>query len=183
MGWLVVIALCALYLIVFAGAHLYIWFRMARDGERPRLLVEESGVLACTPEEAFGLVGDPRNDARYTPQVVATALDAPGPIQEGATYHQTIRIGPTTGTFVCTITAYDPPRAIDMHATFARRPLFGGYRVAPHPDGCVLTSRTGTTRTAAGIMLGPFQGWLLRRECRKNLDRIRAVLEAPGRAG
>ena len=182
MGWLIVIALCLLYFIVLGGAQLYIWIRMALDGKRPRWMVEVSGVLACTPEAAFALVGDPRNDARYAPQVVATALDAPGGLCEGATYHQTIRIGPTSGTFQCTITAYDPPRAIDTRATFARRPLFGGYRVDPHPEGCVVTSRSGSTWTAGGSALGGLARLLTRRACRKNLDRIRAVLESPGRA-
>ncbi len=183
MGWLILIALCLLYFVVLGGAQLYIWIRMALDGERPRWMVEVSGVLACTPEAAFALVGDPRNDARYAPQVVATALDAPGGPREGATYRQTIRIGPTTSTFQCTITAYDPPRAIDTRATFARRPIFGGYRVEPHPDGCVVISRSGSTWTAAGIALGGLARLLMRRECRKNLDRLRAVLEAPERAG
>ncbi len=182
MGWLIVIALCLLYFVVLGGAQLYIWIRMALDGERPRWMVEVSGVLACTPEAAFALVGDPRNDARYAPQVVAVALDAPGELRVGATYRETIRIGPTTGTFDCTITAYDPPRAIDTRATFARRPLFGGYRVEPHPDGCVLTSRSGSTWTAAGIALGGLARLLTRRACRTNLGRIRAVLEAPVRA-
>ena len=182
MGWLIVIALCVLYFINLAGAQLYLWGRMARDGERPRWMVEVSGVLACTPEAAFALVGDPRNDVRYAPQVVAVALDAPGGPREGATYRETIRIGPTTSTFTCTITEYDPPRAISTRAAFARRPLFGGYRVDPHPDGCIVTSRSGSTWTASGIALGGLARRLTRRECRKNLDRIRAVLESPTRA-
>jgi len=112
-----VIALCLLYFVLLAGAQLYLWWRTMRDGERPRWMVEVSGVLACTPEEAFALVGDPRNDARYAPQVVAVALDAPGGPREGTTYRETIRIGPTTRTLGCTITAYDPPHAIGTRAT------------------------------------------------------------------
>ncbi len=182
MGWLIVIALCLLYFVVLGGAQLYIWIRMALEGERPRWMVEASGVVACTPEAAFALVGDPRNDARHAPQVVAIALDAPGELRQGATYRETVRIGPTTSTFHCTITAYDPPRAIETYGTFLRRPIFGGYRVDPHPDGCVVTSRSGSTWTAGGIALGGLSRILMRRECRKNLDRIRAVLESPGRA-
>lgn len=179
MGWLIVIILCALYLLIFAGVHLYVWWRVARDGERPRWLVEESQVLACTPEDAFAFVGDPRNDVRLSPRVVAVTLDAPGGPHAGATYRETLRFGPGTRTFAGAITEYDPPRAIGLRFEIGRRPFFSGYRVAPHPGGCVVTSIVGSTQTAAGIMTGNLGRWLMRRECRKNLARIRAILEAP----
>ena len=182
MGSLIVIALCLLYFLLLAIAQVYLMVRTARDGERPRWMAEASATLACTPEAAFAFVGDPRNDVRRSPRVVAVTRDAPGGPHAGATYRETIRFGMTRRAVSCAITAYDPPRTMAIQCTLGRRLVFGGYRVAPHPDGCVVTSHVGATQTASGIMSGGLERCLTLRNCRKDLDRVRAILEGPKRA-
>jgi hypothetical protein len=175
---LTVIVLCLLYVFLLAGVQLYLWRKAARDGVWPRWFVEESQVMACTAEEAFAFVGDPRNDVRHAPSVVAVLFDTPGGPRVGTTYRETLRLGPATSTIKCVITEYDPPRAIGLSCEVGRRSAFGGYRVAPHLAGCVVTALSGTTKRASGVLLAPFTRRLTRRMCRKDLDRIRTIVES-----
>ncbi len=176
---LVVFVVSGLVLLVLVGLQFALWLHAARGGMPPRWEVEETLAMACSPGQAFAFVGDPRNDVRHAPQVVAVALDAPGGIRAGVSYRETIRFGGRDRALSCTITQYDPPRAIGLSCTLGRRPVTGGYRVVPHPVGCAVTALSGTTYTAAGILVAPLARPLTRRVCRADLERIRAILETP----
>lgn len=176
---LVVAGVALILLIALALTRLILWVLIARNPDAFMLHVEESLAIACPPEAAFTFLADVRNDRFLSPRVVAVELTSPGSLRIGTTYRETVRLGPAIKTTMeCTITDYDFPHHLGESCQYAGRTLLGGYRVAPHSAGCVVTSLSGVRYTAASLLFAPLTKSMIRRECRTALHRLQIALES-----
>jgi len=176
---LVVAGIALVLLIALFLVRLILWWRINRNPDAYMLHIEESLAIARSPDVVFAFLADVRNDMVLSPRVVAAELTSPGPPRVGTTYRETVRLGPAIQTTMeCIITDYVFPHHLGASCQYAGRTLLGGYRVAPHSAGCVVTAISGTRHTTASLLFAPLTKLLIRRECQAALQRLRTTVES-----
>jgi len=175
---LVVAGVALILLIALTLTRLILWFLIARNPSAYMLHIEESRAIARPPEAAFAFLADLGNDTILSPRVTAVELTSPEPLGVGTTYRETIRVGPTTQSISCVVTDYEFPHHLGLSCQYTGRTLLGGYRVAPHDAGCVVTTLSEFTHTTASLLFAPLTKSMIRRECRAALHRLQIALES-----
>ncbi|MEU2246733.1 SRPBCC family protein [Streptomyces sp. NPDC019224] len=166
----------------------------------PRTMsVSDSIVVHAGPLEVYARLSDPTSMGRWSPENLgARVLGVRRAAYVGMVFDGRNKRGPVSWTTRCTVTAADPGRrfAFRVHAIGARRPLLRGpiatweYRFEAVEGGTRVTETWTDDRRAwpdavanafdrlatRGHTFAAFQ----RRNIRTTLERLKAVLEAPG---
>jgi uncharacterized protein YndB with AHSA1/START domain len=142
--------------------------------------------MAAPPERVWQLVADVRNTGKFSPEVMeAEWLDgATGPAL-GATFRGHVKrneIGPVYWT-VCRVTACDPGKEFGFEVLVGDRPVNNWhYRFTPTADGTDVTESFRMTDSVFTKVFAVLGGQLRtrrnKRDMRKTLERIKAVVEA-----
>ncbi|MCV7169701.1 SRPBCC family protein [Mycobacterium manitobense] len=143
--------------------------------------------MSAPADRIWELVADVRNTGRFSPEVMeAEWLDgATGPAL-GARFRGHVKrneIGPVYWT-VCRVTACEPGREFGFEVLIGDRPVNNWhYRFDPVDGGTDVTESFRMTEGLLATVFGIFGGQLRtrrnKRDMRKTLDRIKAVVEEP----
>jgi Polyketide cyclase / dehydrase and lipid transport len=143
--------------------------------------------MSAPADRIWELVADVRNTGRFSPEVMeAEWLDgATGPAL-GARFRghvQCKEIGPVYWT-VCRVTACEPGREFGFEVLIGDRPVNNWhYRFDPVDGGTDVTESFRMTEGLLATVFGIFGGQLRtrrnKRDMRKTLERIKAVVEEP----
>jgi uncharacterized membrane protein len=143
--------------------------------------------MAAPADRIWELVADVRNTGRFSPEVMeAEWLDgATGPAL-GARFRGHVKrneIGPVYWT-VCRVTACEPGREFGFEVLIGDRPVNNWhYRFDPVDGGTDVTESFRMTEGLLATVFGIFGGQLRtrrnKRDMRKTLERIKAVVEEP----
>jgi hypothetical protein len=143
--------------------------------------------MSAPADRIWELVADVRNTGRFSPEVMeAEWLDgATGPAL-GARFRGHVKrneIGPVYWT-VCRVTACEPGREFGFEVLVGDRPVNNWhYRFDPVDGGTDVTESFRMTEGLLATVFGIFGGQLRtrrnKRDMRKTLERIKAVVEQP----
>ncbi|MEV3905712.1 SRPBCC family protein [Mycobacterium sp. NPDC050551] len=143
--------------------------------------------MSAPADRIWELVADVRNTGRFSPEVMeAEWLDgATGPAL-GARFRGHVKrneIGPVYWT-VCRVTACEPGREFGFEVLIGDRPVNNWhYRFDPVDGGTDVTESFRMTEGPLATVFGIFGGQLRtrrnKRDMRKTLERIKAVVEEP----
>jgi uncharacterized protein YndB with AHSA1/START domain len=136
--------------------------------------------LEAPREAVFAFLADPRNRPRWQSSLVAFEPVDDGPPRAGMRWRETAR---GAGRFEMAISAYEPP---DRWAERLASPRAEGevdVRFAEEDGGTRLAVTVDVRIRGVARLAAPLVRLLLRREMRRDLARIPALLsEPPGRA-
>jgi hypothetical protein len=141
-----------------------------------------SAEIRCSPDAAFEFAGDYANDPLWRKGVLAMSYASAGAPRVGATTHETMRSMGRTAVTVAEITEYSASRT-------AFRSVSGP--VPCHGSRQFVANRTGTTfiysltlaPTGALLLLEPLLRWVLARQVRNDVLRLKDQLEAQAQRG
>ena len=131
------------------------------------------------PEEVFEYIGDAENNPTWRSAVVETRWLDPGPTEPGRRGEQTSRLLGRRYTVTAEVVDWEPP----VHVSWAT--ITGGADVRTHcrverdGTGSQVVLESEGEFTGAWRLLTPVAVAMLRRQSRKDIERLRAVLENP----
>lgn len=143
--------------------------------------------MAAQADEIWNIVADVRNTGKFSPEVMeAEWLDGATEPALGARFRGHVKrneIGPVYWT-VCRVTACDPGKEFGFEVLVGDKPVNNWhYLFTPTDAGTDVTESFRMTDSLLTKIFGMFGGQLRtrrnRRDMRKTLERIKAVVEAP----
>jgi hypothetical protein len=143
--------------------------------------------MAAPANEVWNIVADVRNTGKFSPEVIeAEWLDGVTEPTLGARFRGHVRrneIGPVYWT-TCRVTACEPGREFGFEVLVGDRPVNNWhYRFTPTDGGTEVTEAFRMTDNPAlnfySLLLGRLRTRRNKRDMRKTLERIKAVVEAP----
>lgn len=143
--------------------------------------------MAAQADEIWNIVADVRNTGKFSPEVMeAEWLDGATEPALGARFRGHVKrneIGPVYWT-VCRVTACDPGKEFGFEVLVGDKPVNNWhYMFTPTEAGTDVTESFRMTDSILTKIFGMFGGQLRtrrnRRDMRKTLERIKAVVEAP----
>ena len=143
--------------------------------------------MAAQADEIWNVVADVRNTGKFSPEVMeAEWLDGATEPALGARFRGHVKrneIGPVYWT-VCRVTACDPGKEFGFEVLVGDKPVNNWhYLFTPTDGGTDVTESFRMTDGLLSTIFGMFGGQLRtrrnRRDMRKTLERIKAVVEAP----
>ncbi len=143
--------------------------------------------MAAQADEIWNIVADVRNTGKFSPEVMeAEWLDGATEPALGARFRGHVKrneIGPVYWT-VCRVTACEPGKEFGFEVLVGDKPVNNWhYLFTPTEAGTDVTESFRMTDGLLTKIFGMFGGQLRtrrnRRDMRKTLERIKAVVEAP----
>jgi len=143
--------------------------------------------MAAQADEIWDIVADVRNTGKFSPEVMeAEWLDGVTEPTLGARFRGHVKrneIGPVYWT-VCRVTACEPGKEFGFEVLVGDKPVNNWhYLFTPTDAGTDVTESFRMTDSLLTKIFGMFGGQLRtrrnRRDMRKTLERIKAVVEAP----
>ena len=143
--------------------------------------------MAAKADEIWNIVADVRNTGKFSPEVMeAEWLDGATEPALGARFRGHVKrneIGPVYWT-VCRVTACEPGKEFGFEVLVGDKPVNNWhYLFTPTEAGTDVTESFRMTDGLLTKIFGMFGGQLRtrrnRRDMRKTLERIKAVVEAP----
>ena len=143
--------------------------------------------MAAKADEIWNIVADVRNTGKFSPEVMeAEWLDGATEPALGARFRGHVKrneIGPVYWT-VCRVTACEPGKEFGFEVLVGDKPVNNWhYQFTPTEAGTDVTESFRMTDGLLTKVFGMFGGQLRtrrnRRDMRKTLERIKAVVEAP----
>ena len=143
--------------------------------------------MAAKADEIWNIVADVRNTGKFSPEVMeAEWLDGATEPALGARFRGHVKrneIGPVYWT-VCRVTACEPGKEFGFEVLVGDKPVNNWhYLFTPTQAGTDVTESFRMTDGLLTKIFGMFGGQLRtrrnRRDMRKTLERIKAVVEAP----
>jgi hypothetical protein len=143
--------------------------------------------MAAQADDIWNIVADVRNTGKFSPEVMeAEWLDGATEPVLGARFRGHVKrneIGPVYWT-VCRVTACDPGKEFGFEVLVGDKPVNNWhYLFTPTEAGTDVTESFRMTDSLLTKIFGMFGGQLRtrrnRRDMRKTLERIKAVVEAP----
>ena len=143
--------------------------------------------MAAQADEIWNIVADVRNTGKFSPEVMeAEWLDGATEPALGARFRGHVKrneIGPVYWT-VCRVTACEPGKEFGFEVLVGDKPVNNWhYLFTPTEAGTDVTESFRMTEGLLTKIFGMFGGQLRtrrnRRDMRKTLERIKAVVEAP----
>ena len=143
--------------------------------------------MAAQADEIWNIVADVRNTGKFSPEVMeAEWLDGATEPALGARFRGHVKrneIGPVYWT-VCRVTACEPGKEFGFEVLVGDKPVNNWhYLFTPTEAGTDVTESfrmtEGLLTTIFGMVGGQLRTRRNRRDMRKTLERIKAVVEAP----
>jgi hypothetical protein len=139
--------------------------------------------MAAAANEVWNIVANVRNTGKFSPEVIEDGATGPA---LGARFRGHVRrneIGPVYWT-TCRVTACEPGREFGFEVLVGDRPVNNWhYRFTPTDDGTDVTESFRMNDSVFTKLFAMLGGQLRtrrnKRDMRKTLERIKAVVEAP----
>jgi Polyketide cyclase / dehydrase and lipid transport len=152
---------------------------------------EWSGIVrvVCSVEigrpasEVWAYVADYGNDTGWRAGVSQMRPSMPGSAQAGVTTHEALRLLGVTFITDATIYRVESGRLLEWQARDRQKDLRGSRLVKPTGQGTRFTEVVDLRLCGPLRPLGPLVGWLLRRQAKADLRRLKHILEAPAGGG
>lgn len=132
--------------------------------------------IEASPESVWEFVADPANDVRWRTGVTESGLVTEPPLALGS--EGFVRAGDIDGGWK--VTAIEPGSSVDWDLIAGPYAGSGGYRLERMEAGTRFTLVSDVTPTGFYKLLGPLFGVIGRRQNRKDVDRLKALLEGRG---
>jgi uncharacterized protein YndB with AHSA1/START domain len=135
--------------------------------------------IARPPADVFAVAGDPARLPEWQPLVVATERlnGGSGPLREGARIRETREVRGRRVEQVVEVATYDPPRRFDLRIVEGPFPVHGDFLFEPSAGGTRVRLRAHGGLPGAKRLLEPAFALLGRREMRRQLAALKAVVE------
>jgi uncharacterized protein YndB with AHSA1/START domain len=147
--------------------------------------VEEEIVIARPPEQVFEFVTAPENDRLWSSTAVERQLESDRPIEVGTRIRAVDKFLGRRIESTFEITEHEPYHRSAI--TFVSGPVraVGSYTLEPSNGGTrfhwLLEAPAGLGGLYLGRVTDPLVTWIFRRRLRRDLRRLKAVLEAGNR--
>jgi hypothetical protein len=129
-----------------------------------------------TPADVLALLTSFREIPRYVPEVSAAEQTSPGPVRAGTTFVQHGRFLGRRKTVPTTVTLYEPPHRFG-YSTAGPLPYEAEYTLTAVAEGTRLRAEVVVRPRWPLALLEPLLVWNVTSLYRRNLDRMRQILE------
>jgi hypothetical protein len=137
------------------------------------VLISNSVVIRCTPEQAFDYLSDHRNELDWNPTCERMDKVTDGPVGSGTRFRAKWKLSPVVD---LEILDYDRPHSWTAHNGGALEVTMTA-RLEPVPDGTRLSTDFDATPHGFLKLIFPILQRRLRTEEKANMGHIRAALE------
>lgn len=146
--------------------------------ERERLVVTfENTVMVRRPiEEVFGFLADFENIPRWNYAIVETHKVSQGAVGVGTIYQQ-VRSVPRRSEEHFEVTAYNPPRQLEIRGQLGPFPSCLSYALDAIPEGTRITNSVELELRGPGRLLGRVAVPRVRDAVAANLQKLKELLE------
>ena len=141
--------------------------------------VEESVVIARPADEVWAAIADYGFDLNWRKGLTAMDPDPPGPAAAGTKVHEVVHNMGRDYVADTVVTDFDPGRSYGFEGEGTIGGLRGRRTVVGEPggDSASFTYEIELTPTGASRLLRPVLGGMLRSGLRKDLEKLRSLLE------
>jgi carbon monoxide dehydrogenase subunit G len=137
----------------------------------------ENTVMIGRPiEEVFGFLSDFENVPRWNDAIVETHKVSQGPVDVGTIYQQ-VRSVPSRSEERFEVTAYDPPRQLEIQGQLGPFPSRLAYALDAAPEGTRVTNTVELELRGPGRLLGRVAVPRVRAAVAANLRKLKELLE------
>jgi hypothetical protein len=137
----------------------------------------ENTVMIGRPiEEVFGFLADFENIPRWNYAIVETRKVSKGPVGVGTIYRQ-VRSVPSRSEERFEVTAYDPPRQLEIQGQLGPFPSRLSYALDAVPEGTRVTNSVELQLRGPGRLLGRVAVPRVRDAVAANLRKLKELLE------
>jgi uncharacterized protein YndB with AHSA1/START domain len=141
--------------------------------------IRVGGLVRRPVEDVFGVLSDPENAPKWSPNALEETLTSPRPVRVGSTRRAVVKtLGGRTAENHAVCTAFDLNRRIAWRSTSAPVPFEVTVNFIPHDGGTRVDSiwtwePKGLLRPAA-----PLLDLMFRRAMQRDIDGLRRMMEA-----
>jgi Polyketide cyclase / dehydrase and lipid transport len=139
--------------------------------------VEESVQIARPPAEVWNAIADYGFDGEWRDGLREMTPDPPGPPALGTKVHEVVRSSGRDYVADCVVTELDPGVSYRFAGNGTIGGLEGGRAVRPEGSGALFTYTIEMRPTGGMRLLSPVLGPMVRSGLRKDLERLRTLLE------
>jgi hypothetical protein len=137
----------------------------------------ENTVMISRPiEEVFGFLADFENVPKWNYAIVETHKVSHGPVGMGTIYHQ-VRSVPSRSEEHFEVTAYNPPRQLEVRGQLGPFPSRLSYALDAVPGGTRVTNAVELELQGPGRLLGRVAVPRVRDAVAANLRKLKELLE------
>ena len=145
--------------------------------EERHLATFENTVMIRRPiEEVFGFLADFENIPKWNYAIVETHKVSQGPVGVGTIYQQ-VRSVPSRSEEHFELTAYHPPRQLELRGQLGPFPSRLAYALDAVPEGTMLTNSVELELRGPGRLLGRVAVPRVRDAVAANLQKLKELLE------
>ena len=144
--------------------------------------IEESVRIARPPADVWAAIADYPFDLQWRKGITEMTPDPPGPPAVGTRVHEVLRLSGKSFTTHSTVVEMDPGVSYAFAGGGTSGEVRGGRSVRATPDGAEFTYAIDLQPTRGLRMLGPLLVPMLRSGLRKDLGRLKELLERDGRS-
>ena len=137
---------------------------------------ENSVVIRRPTAEVFGFLADFENIPRWNYAIVETHKVSQGSVGVGTMYQQ-VRSVPRRSEEHFEVTAYNPPRQVEIRGQLGPFPSRLSYALDAIPEGTRVTNAVELELRGPGRLLGPVAVPRVRDAVAANLQRLKELLE------
>jgi carbon monoxide dehydrogenase subunit G len=137
----------------------------------------ENTVMIGRPiEDVFAFLSDFENIPKWNYAIVETHKVSEGPVGVGTIYQQ-VRSVPSRSEEHFAVTAYDPPRQLEIQGQLGLFPSRLSYDLAAAPEGTRVTNTVELELRGPGRLLGRVAVPRVRAAVAANLQKLKELLE------
>jgi uncharacterized protein YndB with AHSA1/START domain len=137
---------------------------------------ENTVVIRRPIEEVFAFLADFENVPRWNYAIVKTHKVSQGPVGVGTIYQQ-VRSVPSRSEEHFEVTAYNPPRQLELRGQLGRFPSHLSYALDAVPEGTRITNAVELELRGPGRLLGRVAVPRIRDAVAANLQKLKDLLE------
>lgn len=143
---------------------------------------EQSIHVARPPDEVFAYADAPENAPKWAEGIVRFDITDEKPGRVGTRYVMVIREGGRDAEYDGETLAYEPGRYRKEVARRGKMEMFMELRAEPEDGGTRLTQGVEVPLRGMMLLFTPVMGVMLRRSSRKQLAKLKELLESPQRS-
>ena len=137
---------------------------------------ENTVVIRRPIEDVFGFLADFENVPRWNDAIVKTHKVSQGPVGVGTIYQQ-VRSVPSRSEEHFEVTAYNPPRQLELRGQLGPFPSHLSYALDAVPEGTRITNAVELELRGPGRLLGRVAVPRVRDAVATNLRKLKELLE------
>ncbi len=145
--------------------------------------INSSILIRRTAAEVFAYVSDYARDPTWRTGVSEMLHEPPGQIHPGAKTHERMTFAGMRMTNVAEIVEFEPGRKTAFRTIGGPLEATGYRLVEPDAAGARFTYAAEVELRGPVALLAPFLQWHLRRTIRRDLERLKQILEAASQVG